>query len=249
MKKLLLLILALLFACCFPKEGKQNIPPQKIERLKTQEELCFEQKQRMQQNLIEAKQEKQQWLAEQKQALEMTLQFFDKSFNTYQHCKTETTIQDLAEWFGTCSALIQKVENTDNAGSKELASRLKGELIKCQSVAFPILRQEYAKITGNKIRITHDDLGFIGGSHVDYVAMNIHGNKNSAIAFSWWGLAADKNKANFQRKMLYILTVLRFTRVKLQINAYDSEPSYFKPFEGKDTDLVAIHQIIIKNLI
>lgn len=185
-------------------------------------------------------QQSHQLLIDQKQILENELRFFDIPFDVYSHCRTETSIQNLLGLFGAWPALIKARESSEDADIRYLANQLKDKVVKCQIEAFPMLRKEYARVIGNNIMITHDDLGFIGGSEVDYVTMSVGGNRNTVATYTWWGLVADRNKAIFKNRVVETLAILRFTRAKLQSAALDSEPLFFTPFKGTDSDLIIL---------
>lgn len=223
-------VIVLVVGCGNNRKNKNvNGEPQKVEQVKTPEELRVEQERREQEllKLQELERITQKLHAEEelKQRIDSEIKLLDEPFNTSSLSKyTVSEMNYLVEQFRTRAKMIREGENSDNTEIQELAKKLRTKAVAYQVKAFPILRKAYA--TG-----LNNELWAVDGKA--YVS----GNSNIYITVVSPELVQNKMKLEAHKTIYKTLLNVRFRQARYKY--YDgSDYTYWTVFEGKDADLI-----------
>ncbi len=146
-----------------------------------------------------------------------------KDFSSFRKSR-ESILIEIA-LFSYWTDLIMKA-SVDTAGEiSSLGKKLEKSLKKIQLKEFPLLRKSYAEFVKNKLWESDIDV-------------TISGNNYTTITLIGAVFASNKNKQDVQNELSEILNILRFKRINYKWYKYDDEYTYWKLYEGKDTDPV-----------
>ncbi len=116
---------------------------------------------------------------------------------------------------------INRASTSSNQVIIKLGKQLKNRIIQIQSTAFPVLRSNYGKISGEKLWIDNGEV-------------NVSGSGNKTITFVLAAFASNKNISQFHSNIEETLKTLRFTRVNYKWYSGASEYTYFNIDSLKD---------------
>lgn len=131
--------------------------------------------------------------------------------------------------FNATANLINEAKNSQDKEVKKLANAVEHQLKIIQKKEFPILRKEITKELYKKYWIEDIDVKIGPGTRI----MN----------FTGYYFSLNRNIDSFNSDVFKILKLLRFQEVRYRSSKYDDEYTYYKLFNGVDSDLVTIDQI------
>lgn len=174
---------------------------------------------------IESKKAAEENRIKQKEQLKKEIQSINDGvdFSTYRGAIDALQMELVL--FGTWATIIEKGESSDDQEIQKLAKQLKQKVINLQVREFPILRKEYAKVVSKKM--WEND-----------IEVTSNGKGHRYINFTGGIFAANKNKKDFQNQIHGALTMFRFTQSRYRWYEGEEEYTYWKIYEGKDSDLV-----------
>lgn len=129
--------------------------------------------------------------------------------------------------FGAWAKVISGAMNSGDGESIRLAKQLKSKVATIQTREFPILRKEYVKILAN-------------GLWAEDVYVYANGTGNRYINFTGGIFVTNQNKQDFHYEIQDNFLQFRFTQSRYRWYKEQNEYTYWKVYEGKDSDLVNV---------
>ncbi|MFZ4401484.1 MAG: hypothetical protein ACOYO1_15720 [Bacteroidales bacterium] len=165
-------------------------------------------------------------LSKQKEQLETELKSINDGIDFSSYRGSVESLQLEIAIFGTWAKIIKEGFESGNPEIVKLTKQLKTKVENLQQKQFPLIRKEYTKIAANKL--WEEDVDIYS-----------NGTGNKIINFTAALFVTNKNKQEFQNPIYEILNTFRFSQSRYRWYKGESEYTYYKVYEGNDSDLVS----------
>tara|TARA_R110000824_G_scaffold34534_1_gene109422 strand:+ start:1916 stop:2812 length:897 start_codon:yes stop_codon:yes gene_type:complete len=171
-----------------------------------------------------AEKAKKNEILEQKEQLEREIKSIDKGVEFAVGNSVDELQMDIIV-FASWAKIVKEAEESKEAEINNLGKKLKSKVSQTQIREFPNLRKQYAKIVAKKM--WEND-----------IEVSANGTGKQYINFTGGIFAANKNKKEFQTQVQKVLNMLRFKQARYRWYKGESEYTYYKMYEGKDSEPV-----------
>lgn len=153
-----------------------------------------------------------------------------KNIDTFNGSTYRGTIENLQMELVVFSAWAKLIdEGVNDKNNKDLALKLKNKVKALQIREFPLLRNEYSKIAGQKL--WEND-----------IYMNSLGSKKTILNITGGLFAANKNIKDTQDKLSEVLTQFRFKQIRYRWYKESEEYTYYDLASPNDGDIIDLSQ-------
>lgn len=179
-------------------------------RKKAAAEAAAKEKERAKQDSITAA----EWPAKLKAMVAKEIEALDKPFDNSKYSGSADAVRAELALFDAWGVVVKTGEGADDEETKELAATLRDKVVKLQAKEYPEMRKRYAVVIANEFWEQDIEIKALG-------------SKSTVLEFSGAIFAANKNIKEFQTKLSYMLTKLRFKQVRYQWYKGASEYTYY----------------------
>ena len=161
----------------------------------------------------------------QKEQLEREIASIKKGvdFSTYRGSVDALQLELVL--FGTWANLIEESEKYEDDEIKKLTTDLRNRVIRLQRTEFPKMRENYAKVVGEKL--WRND-----------IKVRANGTGKTYINFTGGMFAANANKEDFQKEVSEVLRMFRFKQSRYRWYEGADEYTYWDMEPKSDSELV-----------